>query len=167
MLIYAFTERAPAALALLDDAASRPLNLTAPSAASWRAALTAIATRAPADIDRALRTCTATARLAPGLAANAVMVFSYLGLLDASYLVAEGLFESRGPVVQQFRTAGIRDVYSGSTWGRTQFLFIPATAPFRTDSRFPELCNRLGHVAYWTKRGVWPDRFVRGALNPA
>ncbi len=167
LLIYACTDRAPAALALLDDVASRPANLTPPSVDSWRAALTAISTRAPADVVQAVSVCTAAARLAPGLAANAIMFFSHLGELDAAYQVAGGLFEGRGTVVQQARGRGISDVYSNSLWGRTQFLFIPATAPFRTDPRFPELCRRLGHVAYWQKRGIWPDSFVRGVLDPA
>lgn len=167
LLIYAFTDRAPAALALLDDLASRPDNLTPQSAESWRAALHAIATRAPADVANALDVCTTAARLAPGLAANAIMAFSYLGELDAAYRVASGLFEGRGTIVQQTRGGSIKDFYSGSPWGRTQFLFIPATQPFRADARFSELCRRMGHVAYWRKRGIWPDPFVRGALNPA
>lgn len=166
MLIYAFTDRTPAALALLDDAASRPANLTAPSIESWRAALNAIATRGRADVARALEICTESAKLAPGLAANAIMVFSHLGELDASYMVANGLLASRGPVVQTARRGAIRDFYSGSLWGRTQFLFIPATEKFRADPRFPGLCRRMGHVAYWQKRGIWPDPFVRGVLDP-
>lgn len=165
MMIYAFTDRAPAALALLDDAASRPTNLTAPSVASWRAALNAIDSRSEQDIANALDVCTAQASLAPGLAANAIMFFSYLGELDAAYRVAEGLFEARGDVVQRTRGEGIKDVYSDSSWGRTQFLFIPATASFRADQRFPDLCRRMGHMDYWRRRGVWPDRFVRGSID--
>src|SRR3546814_15063590 len=53
LLVYAFTERAPAALALLDDVASRPADLTPPSVESWRAALNALVTRSPADLARA------------------------------------------------------------------------------------------------------------------
>lgn len=166
IVIYAFTNRAPAALALLNDEASRPANLTRPSVESWRAALKALASRSRSDIDRALSVCTAAAGLAPGLAANAIMTFSWLGELDAAYRVAQGLFEGRGAVIQQSRGAGIGDTYSASTWGRTQFLFIPATSQFRADPRFPELCRRLGHVDYWRRRGVWPDAFVRGALDP-
>lgn len=167
MIIYAFTDRASAALALLDDVAARPANLTAPSIESWRAGLTAIATRSRRDIDRALGVYTSVAGLAPGLAANAIMVFSHLGELDSAYLVAAGLFEGRGSVVQRSRGAGIADTYSGSAWGRSQFLFIPATAPFRADPRFPDLCRRTGHLAYWQRRNVWPDPFVRGAIDPA
>lgn len=167
MVIYAFTDRATAALAILDDVANHPPNLTEPSVKSWRAGLQAIATRAPRDVARATEICTETARYAPGLAANAIMFFSHLGQLDAAYLVAEGLFEGRGAVVQQSQKGSIRDVYSASAWGRTQSLFIPATTNFRSDPRFPDLCQRLGHVDYWRTRGIWPDPFVRGAIDPA
>lgn len=167
MLIYACTNRAPAALALLNDVPSRPPTLKTPSMESWRAALNAISTRSSKDIARALQVCTATASLAPGLAANAIMLFSYLGQLDAAYRVAEGFFEGRGAVVQRVRGKGIGDVYSDTEWGRSQFLFIPATASFRADDRFPELCRQMGQMAYWQKRGIWPDPFVRGALDPA
>nr|WP_236659774.1 winged helix-turn-helix domain-containing protein [Sphingopyxis lutea] len=167
MLIYACTNRAPAALALLDDKAVRPSDLKSPSIESWHAGLEAIASRTPQAIASAVEICTQTASLAPGLAANAIMLFSYLGELDAAYRVAEGLFEGRGTAVQQMRGAGINDIYSAPDWARTQFLFIPATDAFREDSRFPDLCQRLGHVAYWRRRGIWPDPFVRGALDPA
>ena len=167
MLTYAFTNRASAAIALLDDVGSRPANLTPPSIASWRAALQAIGTGSPLDVRRAVETCTAAASLAPGLAANAIMTFSHIGEVDAAFRVAEGLFEGRGTVVQRQRGSGLKDLYSGSTWGRTQFLFIPATAAFRADGRFSELCQKLGHVAYWRRRKIWPDDFVRGAIDPA
>lgn len=167
MLIYAFTDRAPAALALLENFESRPVRLTVPSVESWRAGLAAVASRSRTDIARAIEVCAASGRLAPGLAANAIMFFSHLGELDAAYSVAAALFEGRGDLVQQSPRGSIRDIYSTSNWGRTQFLFIPATAPFRADPRFPDLCRRMGHVAYWQKRGIWPDPFVRGALDPA
>jgi DNA-binding winged helix-turn-helix (wHTH) protein/tetratricopeptide (TPR) repeat protein len=167
MLIYACTERAAAALALLEDRVSRPVNLTKPSIDSWQAALNAIDTRAPGDIARAVEICTDAARLAPGLAAHAIMMFSHLGEIDAAFRVANGLLEAKGAVVQEARGAGIRDLYSGSAWGRTQFLFIPATASFRADARFPDMCSRIGHVDYWKRRGIWPDPFVRGAIDPA
>ena len=164
MLIYACTDRPEAALALLDDTGRRPGQLSEPSVRSWRAALAAIRSRSAADIRRAVEVCTATAVLSPGLAANAIMLFSYLDEVDAAYRVAEGLFHGRGPVVQQPGT-GIKDIYSGSAWGRSQFLFIPATETFRADQRFTGFCERTGHVAYWSRRGIWPDPFMRGTLR--
>jgi hypothetical protein len=138
-----------------------------PSIESWRFGLTAIASQSRADIATAIEACSERARYATGLAANAIMIFSCLGELDAAYRIAEGLFERRGSYIQSKPGGSIRDIYSSSSWGRTQFLFIPVTAPFRADPRFPGLCQRMGHLAYWRKRGIWPDPFVRGALDPA
>ncbi len=167
LILYAFTDRPDAGRALLEDVPGRPANLTEPSLRSWRAALDAIASRSRADIHRAIEVCTKAAPLAPGLAANAIMVFSHLNALDAAYEVSMGLLQNRGGVVQQHRARGIRDLYSGSNWGRTQFLFIPVTDAFRNDPRFPGLCQSMGHTDYWRRRGVWPDPFVRGALRPS
>lgn len=165
ILIYAFTGRARAAMSFLEDAENRPASLTAPSIESWRAALRALESRSSADIANAISVCTENAALAPGLAANALMTFSYLGELDHAYRVADGLFLGRGSVVQKKRGEGIRDTYSAPNWGRTQSLFIPATAKFRADERFTALCEQMGHAAYWKKRGIWPDPFVRGSLK--
>ncbi|WP_195908345.1 winged helix-turn-helix domain-containing protein [Novosphingobium sp. Gsoil 351] len=166
LIIYAFTGRAEAALALLDDVPSRPANLKAPSINSWRAGLIALASRASRDIAIAVATYARVAPLSPGLAANAIMVFSALGELDAAYTVADGLLNNRGPLVLRSREPRIQgEVYSNPVWGRTQFLFIPATSSFRDDERFPDLCERMGHVAYWQERGIWPDAFVSGSLT--
>lgn len=167
MVITAFSGRGDAALAQLDDNQRRPANLTEPSIRSWRAIAQASASRNASDIDRAVDICTRLAPLAPGLAANAIMAFSYLGRLDPAFDVAAGLFEARGKLVQRPAAASFRDLYSASSWGRSQFLFIPATAAFRADQRFPAMCKRTGHMAYWRTRGVWPDPFVRGSLDPA
>lgn len=166
LVMYAFTGRPDAARALLEDVSGRPTNLTAPSIRSWRAVIDAIASRSPGDIARAIQICTSTASLAPGIAANAIMAFSYLQEVDAAYVVAQGLLENRGGVVQRHRARGIKDFYSRPDWGRTQFLFIPATEAFRNDRRFPDLCKSMGHTDYWRRRGIWPDPFVRGAIRP-
>lgn len=166
MVIFAFTDRPSAGLALLDNLASRPADLSSASADAWRATLLAIDSRAPADIAKAIEVNTTAAPLSPGLAANAIMSFSHLGEVDACYRVADGLLTKRGPLVQGARGKTQMDLYSTPSWGRTQFLFIPACRALRADARFPDLCRRMGHVAYWRRRGVWPDAFVRGSLDP-
>ena len=42
----------------------------------------------------------AAATQSPGMAANAIMAFSYLGLVDMAYKVADGLLTQKGRVVQ-------------------------------------------------------------------
>ncbi|PKB25904.1 DNA-binding winged helix-turn-helix (wHTH) protein [Novosphingobium kunmingense] len=167
MVITAFSGRGDAALAQLDDKTNRPTNLAEPSLRSWRAIARASATREPADLARAEAVCTQTAPLSPGLAANAIMAMSYLGRLDSAFDVASGLFEMRGKLVQRPAPSSFRDFYSEPGWGRSQFLFIPATSALRADARFPAMCQRTGHLAYWRARNIWPDPFVRGAIDPA
>lgn len=166
MVIYAFTDRASAGLALLDNRLGHPADLSETSAEAWRSTLIAVGSKASGDIAEAVRIHSAAAPLSPGLAANAIMALSHLGEVDACYRVAEGLFNSRGPLVQGARGKTLSDLYSGPAWGRTQFLFIPACTAMRNDGRFPDLCRRMGHVDYWRRRGIWPDAFVRGSLDP-
>ncbi len=168
MIIYAFTGRAQAGLALLDDVANRPLNLKAPSIEAWRAGLVALMSGTRSDIARALDTNLHAARQSPGLAANAIMIFSSLNEIDAAYHVADGLLTNSGPLVLRAKNVPANaEVYSNGTWGRAQFLFIPATGALRADPRFTNLCERMGHTAYWRERRIWPDPFVRGSLKEA
>lgn len=166
LIIYAFSGRPQAALAFLGDVASRPANLKVESIEAWRAGLVALASRSPADIAYAVAVNLRAATLAPGLAANAIMLFSALGELDSAYEVADGLLNNQGSLILQSRTVQPRaEVYASPVWGRTQFLFIPPTALFRADPRFSALCEQMGHTAYWRQRGIWPDPFVRGSLQ--
>jgi DNA-binding winged helix-turn-helix (wHTH) protein len=165
MIIYAFTDRADAGLAFLEDEEVRPADLKRASVETWRAILVAVGSRTTRDIAAAVAACTAAARLAPGLAANAIMALSWLGEIDQAYRVADGLFAARGKVVQRWRGRGLRDVYSDTAWARSQFLFIPATAALRADPRFEDLCQIAGLMTYWRERGIGPDPFVQGSLR--
>lgn len=167
LMIYAFTDRAEAGMAFLDDEGVRPADLKPISLATWRTILKAVGSRSRPDIAAAVEACTNAARLAPGLAANAIMAMSWLDEVDGAYRVAAGLFAGSGKVVQKVRGRGIRDVYSDTAWARSQFLFIPATASLRADPRFFDLCKSAGLVDYWRERGIGPDAFVRGSLRLA
>ncbi len=164
MIILAFTGRPEAARALLEDDGQRPGNLAPVTIAAWRATLQAIADRTADGARKAKPAIMAAATRSPGMAANAIMAFSYLGLVDMAYGVADGLLTQNGTVIQGAGGTVSRDLYSGPVWGRTQFVFVPACANLRADARFTDLCRRTGHVAYWKARGVGPDPFVRGSL---
>lgn len=167
MVTLAYTDRAPAARALLANLGLRPREFSPVSLSAWSTIIAAIATRAPSDMARVVAVNTSAATQSPGLAANAIMAFSHLGLIDEAFEVANGLLTQSGAIVQRTGPGHAPDMYSRAAWARTQFLFVPACQAFRKDSRFPELCRRVGHVAYWRQRGIWPDRFVRGAIEPA
>ncbi|GGD96493.1 hypothetical protein GCM10011515_15450 [Tsuneonella deserti] len=165
MITLAFTGRPEAARSLLYDDQRRPGDLHQGTIAAWRATIEAIADHTADGARRAEPAMMAAATQSPGMAANAVMAFSYLGLVDMAYGVADGLLTQKGRFVQGARGLLVRDLYSGPVWGRTQFVFVPACANLRADARFTELCRRTGHLAYWKARGVEPDPFVKGSLS--
>jgi DNA-binding winged helix-turn-helix (wHTH) protein len=165
MITLAFTDRPYAAGVLLDDKAKRPGNLSPPTIGAWRATLQAIADRRAGPSRNDVAVMVDTAMQSPGMAANAIMALSYIGLLDEAYQVADGLLTQSGQVVQRTSGSLARDIYAGPVWGRTQFVFVPACANLRNDRRFTALCARTGHLAYWQKRGIGPDKFVRGSIK--
>ncbi len=159
LLIFAFTGRAKAALAMFEDSAARPAKLPQPAIDLWRVSLKALDTRAPADIAAAREANVQAAPRSPGFAQNAIMVLSMLGELDAAFDVANGFFLRRGPLIGTLWTAGGQMPLNDMRWRRTMPLFIPATAPLRADPRFRDLCKGMGLTDYWRRR-VKPDRFL-------
>jgi len=157
LIIYAFTGRPRAALALIQDAETRPPEETPAALEVWRASLVAKETRNPADVQVAREANLAAATRSPGAAANAIIILSGLGEVDAAYAVAEGFLLRRGPIVG--RTAGAW----GTEWAqhpghrRTQWLFTPATNAFRADPRYGVFCRDIGLADYWRQRGIAPD----------
>jgi len=165
LIIYAFTDRAKAALAMLDDEPARPAEMRPASIATWRHLLGALESRAPADIAAATKAGVEAATRGPYLAASAIMALSALGQTDAAFNIANGFLLGRGPLVPE-RVAGARRhaLFSDPGWRRTQWLFTPATAPMRADPRFRALAADIGLVKYWRERGAGPDAFVRGVI---
>lgn len=154
-LILAFTDRAQAALAMLDE---RPGMLGQPAAmAVWRPSLAALQTKTPEAIALARDANLEAARHAPGLAAHGVMVLGALGEIDAAYEIANGFLLSSGPVVVRAPTSSTQGAISSRAWKWTQWLFTPATRSLRSDARFAPLCDGIGLTDYWQARGVKPD----------
>jgi hypothetical protein len=52
---------------------------------------------------------------------------------------------------------GGADDVMGPDGYRTSLLFQASMPELRNDPRFVRLCARLGLVAFWTERQVWPD----------
>jgi hypothetical protein len=165
LLIYAFTGRAAAGLAMLENVQDRPEFLPVLAREVWRASLIALGSRQSKDIARARDLIFRAAPQAPGIAAYGVMQLSAMGEIDAAYDVADGFLLQRGKLlIARDRSPNDTSVAKSHSWYRTQWVFIPATAPLRADPRFPGLCEGIGLTAYWQKRGIWPDPFQRGSL---
>jgi hypothetical protein len=165
LLIYAFTGRPSAALAVLKDVGNRPASLPKLAVDVWHASLIALDSRQGNDVAKVREMIFRAAPQAPGLAAYGVMQLSALGEIDAAYDVADGFLLHRGKLVARGRSPDQETLAQSRSWYRTQWVFIPATAAFRDDQRFAGLCEGIGLTAYWRQRGAWPDPFQRGSLT--
>jgi len=150
-IIFAFTGRPRAAMAMIASPKTAPQDYSAEQIALWRVSLTALDQRTPASIaaarDANLR---AAAGQDPLLTRQAVMVLSALGELDAAFEIANALFVVAGP-------GGNSRAAKSTAWRFTPWLFTPATAALRKDPRFIPLCDASGLSEYWAKRRIKPD----------
>jgi len=159
LMIWAFTGRAQAALAIVDEEQVKPIFLSMAGVPVWRASLAAL--RAPT------RSSVAAARVAnlegaqgsPQIAAWAILTLSALGELDAAFEVANGFLLDRGSVIVRPRPDPKLPRISVG-WRNTFGLFIPPTKAMRLDPRFKPLADGLGLTDYWRKRGIGPDTFL-------
>lgn len=162
LMLFAFTGRAEAALAMLDDAEGRPATMAGPALELWRVALRALGARTCKETAAACAAHLDAARRSPGFAWNAVMTLSALGQLDAAFMVTDGLFLRQGPLIGSLWTGQGQMPVNDQHWRRTMFLYTPPCAPMRADPRFTELCDQIGLMRYWERRGVMPDHLIAG-----
>lgn len=160
LMIYAFTGRAGAALAFIDDEQTRP-RLLSPSVASvWRTSLHALRQPTPSNVASARSANLDGSRSTPAVAANAILLLSALGELDSAFEVAEGFLLGRGSVIVRPSAETGAEYVNHWGWRNTFGLFTPPTAAMRLDPRFQPLANGLGLTDYWRKRGIGPDAFL-------
>lgn len=154
--LFALTGRVPAASTMLDGNGA---VVGPPQAVStWRASLLALERPTAAHIEDARNKVLQTAKLAPGLAAQGVMILAALKEVDAAFDVARGFLLSRGPIVlRHARRNVVRLGVNDPGWKWTPWLFTPPAAVMRADPRFLPLCEGIGLVDYWRERGVRPD----------
>lgn len=164
LTVLAYSDRAEAALRMLGEVSAKT-RMPGDAIRLWRTGLRAMASGAREDI-AAIKDLSAALPLGQsGLLANALMMLSSLGEVDAAYATAERLiftYDEFGELLGRGSHAG--SVYADAGWRQTQWLFTPATAPMRADARFSGFCERLGYREFWQKRDIWPDDFVRGSL---
>lgn len=163
LLVSAFTGRYRAARLLVDDPATRTEMLSPEGIRMWQRGLTALETRARADIDAAREASLAAAPLNPGLSVHAALLMSGLNEVDAAYQVVEGFMLRRGLLVTRERSGSGTEYETDLTWRNTQWLFTPASKAVRFDPRFPLLCDAIGLTEYWKRRGILPDERRTGA----
>jgi DNA-binding winged helix-turn-helix (wHTH) protein/tetratricopeptide (TPR) repeat protein len=157
MMMFAYTGRAEAAAALLEDKDNRPHTLREPALELWRVSLRALSSRSPADIDAARRANLEAAPRSPGFANIAMTTLSALGELDAAFDIAFGYYLRRGPLITTMWEGAGELPVSALRWRRSMALFIPPAAPMRADPRFRTLMEDMGIARYWRERKLRPD----------
>lgn len=165
LYLFAFTGRAEAGLRQVADRASRPPSFTPEAEVFWVASLRALASGASADVSAARAANVAAAPNSPAFAVASIMVLSSLSQIDSAFAVAEGTLLRRGPLIGTIWGGRGEMPVTDQYWRRTMNLFTPATAAMRADARFVPLCDGIGMVDYWRKRGVWPDAMYRLPQN--
>lgn len=157
MMMFAYTGRATAGLALLDEERSRPATLKQAAIELWRISLRALASRASADVEAARIANIRAAPRSPGFANTALHNLAMMGEIDAAFDVAFGYFLRRGPLVTTLWGGAGELPVSALRWRRTMALFVPPAAPLRADPRFEVLMEGMGIAEYWRQRRVRPD----------
>lgn len=160
LMIYAFTGRPAAALAMVQDEEATP-ELLSPSAISfWRASLEAIGNPTAVNVAAARKRIVDGSKGTAAIAAAAILVLSALGELDTAFDVANGFLLGRGQVIVRTRAETKEPAVNGPGWRNTYGLFTPPTKAMRLDPRFGPLADGLGLSEYWRRRGIGPDKFL-------
>lgn len=152
-MLLAYTGRAQAALAMIENKATAPQAFSPEAIALLRMSLAAFIDPAPATRALAREANVDAVRKDPTLARYAVLPLAALGEVDAAFDIANQLLVFDLP-----RQAGVsRSPSSSVAWRFTPWLFTPPVASMRADPRFGRLCESAGLTAYWRKRGIEPD----------
>jgi hypothetical protein len=152
----AFTGRAERALQHLDDSPRRP-DLPPSLLDMLRASITALATRRPADVSRAVDLIMADVAASASGSVNAILMFCGMGEIDRAFAVAQAYLLERGTVTASVHALPGERTVKDQHARKTNMLFIPPAAPMRADPRFLELTEAMGLAKYWHDIGVTPD----------
>jgi tetratricopeptide (TPR) repeat protein len=152
-----FSGRAQEALAMSANLDRRPPGIPEFNFPMIDAVAKAMISRAPADIDAALKLNIEASHRGRGFAENTIQFASALGRIDTAYQVAEAYYFDRGFQIGEFRFTPEQRAYQRRGLFHTRFLFYPSTAAMRADPRFESLVGEIGLTGYWKDTGSQPD----------
>ena len=147
--ILALSGRPAQALALARDPASMPFEeADRPGHATRLLFLTALATQASGDVERAVKATRDKAREVETERLNMALQATVLGHVDLALDMLEGIYLRSGDWARSsFDTR----------WLATHPLFQPHARPLWREARFTRILNAVGLERYWRKTGTLPD----------
>ncbi len=147
--LLALTGRPRQALALASDPAARPLDeQDAPDLHGRNLFLTALATRSPTDIDRAIEATMRKARVVESDRLNMALQATVLGRLGLALDMLEGIYFGSG---EWALPPSLRIALA------THPLFQPHARALWREPRFNRILDDVGLERYWRATGSRPD----------
>ncbi len=147
--LLALTGRPRQALALAADPAARPIEeRDAPDMLGRILFLTALATRSPADVAKAMEAMIAKARAVEGERLNMALQATALGHVELALDMLEGVYLGSG----EWAVTPAK-----STTRSTHPLFQPHARPLWREPRFAGILESTGLERYWRTTGTVPD----------
>jgi DNA-binding winged helix-turn-helix (wHTH) protein/tetratricopeptide (TPR) repeat protein len=163
--VFGLTGRTDRAIAMLDDAATRP-DLPPPLIASMRRSYVALGDGRPGVREAAVEALLGDVRLGgPLVAVNWAILLSALGAVERALDVVEAYLLERGPVAAGTVWRPGQVLHNDLRRRMTQFLFLPPLADLRAQPRFAAIVRDSGLAAYWRASGHRPD-YLAGAALP-
>ena len=158
-MIFAFTDRPRAAMAMIEKPGTAPQNFSPDSIALWRVTLPALDQASSANKLRARQAILEAVADDLLLTSQAAMVMSALGDLDTAFEITGKYF-----AVGTANTGNPKSPMSArsTAWRFAPWLFTPPIAGMRADPRFRGLVDEIGLTAYWRARNIRPDYLDHG-----
>jgi DNA-binding winged helix-turn-helix (wHTH) protein/Flp pilus assembly protein TadD len=147
--LLAMTGKPQAALTIVNDASAKPGAETEEDLARWRLFLSAMISRAPADVERAVADLVEFARQDTGTPVPQAFECAMLGARDTAFAILEGCYLGIGDWAAK-RPADP----SGNA---SHPLFQPQARSLWGDPRFARILDGIGLEQYWRETGTLPD----------
>lgn len=153
----AFNGRAPEALAMINDSASRPLGIPDWNFDLSRMQAEAADRRDNATIDKAMKAWLEVAPRGTGFAESATMFAGAMGRPDEAFKVLNAYYFNRGFAVGEQRFTKEQGMFTAPVARHTYFLFRGIMAPVQRDARFAPLAEEIRLADYWRRSATRPD----------
>lgn len=147
--LLAMTGRPQAALAIVNDPVARPDEATEAHLRRWRLFLDAMISRAPADIDSAVKDLADFARLDTGPPVPQAFQCVMLGRPEVALEMLEGCYLGIG------EWSSKRPAEPSSSAAHP--LFQPQARALWREPRFEAILSGIGLEQYWRETGTMPD----------